>query len=87
MEILARENLTNLANLELFTKNFFANIHGYTKNVFDICTDQLYFSLLMAFTCMVGQKPLPKFSRVVHYSIKLLIITALIDINTVLPIL
>ena len=29
----------NLANKELFTKIFLANIHRYTENVFGLCTD------------------------------------------------
>ena len=54
-----REKLVNLVNLELFAKNFLANIHRYTKNVFGICTDFSLFTkffLTIDFTCMVHQQ-------------------------------
>ena len=46
-------------NCELFAKNFLANIHRYTKNVFGMCTDcslLAKFFLTNSFTCMVLTK-------------------------------
>ena len=36
------EKIGEFANHELFAKIFLTNIHGYTKNVFGICTDLAY---------------------------------------------
>ena len=49
------EKLANLGNRELFAKIFLANIHRYTENVYDICTDCSLFTKPIAFTCMVHQ--------------------------------
>ena len=38
-KFLAGEKLVNLANCELFTKIFLANVHRYTENVFGIYTN------------------------------------------------
>ena len=55
-----RENFggEKLANRELFTKIFFANLHRYTKNLFTLCTDYSLFTKFFAFTLYC----LPKFS-------------------------
>ena len=51
------KKLVNLANCELFTKIFLANVHRYTENVFGMCTDSSLFIKIFlantAFTCIV----------------------------------
>ena len=44
-ENIGRGKLANLVNFELFVKMFFTNIHRYTENVFDICTDCSLFNI------------------------------------------
>ena len=66
-KILAREKLANLVNHELFTKIFPPNIHIYTENVFEICTDcSLFTKFFLANSFYLYGSP--KFSRVVGYS-------------------
>ena len=53
----------NLANRELFTKNFLTNIHRYTENVFGIYTDCSLFTKFFL-TNSFYLYGLSKFSRV-----------------------
>ena len=67
MGIFVGEKLANLANCELFANIFLANIHRYTENVFDICTDCSLFTTF-SYTCTVCQNfLLPNISHVQYF--------------------